>query len=436
MDNLDSLNTFLTERLMTVAGEIFQVFKDAFNDYQGEIERIKEENRCLREALAEIYNRVQERADKHDTSFIQVKLEVEASPGESDPQESRSHPLLSTPTPANLDKESNFPEKSKTKDENDDNSSSSSSSLNTVSSATVKVEPCRSQDVFSEKVKPEAQAENEPACDEQEPLSCTYCDQTFTEIPQLASHVQSHMALFTCEVCGKSFKQKGTLKTHMIVHRKDRPFACAEIFQVVKDTVAQYQDEIDRSKQENIYLRKMLAEVSISNGPVSTGAQTSRRTGFLPEQQNSNQELVDSETSLIQVKLELSTMEQDLCPEQEDVEARDAPTQHVPSPPAEDVTVKLEHGDAQVGSGDELPSCPTNSESQFEPNPQSSQRDFSNLPFHLQSPAAEKLFRSKVRRKPLRSDGNSKGRKHARSKEKKLRCDLCGKWTDQMSNRD
>ncbi|KAI5614429.1 gastrula zinc finger protein XlCGF7.1-like [Silurus asotus] len=209
---------------MTVAGEIFQVFKDAFNDYQGEIERIKEENRCLREALAEIYNRVQERADKHDTSFIQVKLEVEASPGESDPQESRSHPLLSTPTPANLDKESNFPEKTKTKDENDD--SSSSSSLNTISSATVKVEPCRSQDVFSEKVEPEAQAENEPASDEQEPLSCTYCDQTFTEIPQLASHVQSHMSLFTCEVCGKSFKQKGTLKTHMIVHRKDRPFAC------------------------------------------------------------------------------------------------------------------------------------------------------------------------------------------------------------------
>ncbi|KAI5093589.1 gastrula zinc finger protein XlCGF57.1-like isoform X2 [Silurus meridionalis] len=203
-----------------------------------------------------------------------------------------------------------------------------------------------------------------------------------------------------------------------------------EIFQVFKDAFNDYQGEIERIKEENRCLREALAEIynRVQERAVSTGAQTSRRTGFLPEQQNSNQELVDSETSLIQVKLELSTMEQDLCPEQEDVEARDAPTQHVPSPPAEDVTVKLEHGDAQVGSGDELPSCPTNSESQFEPNPQSSQRDFSNLPFHLQSPAAEKLFRSKVRRKPLRSDGNSKGRKHARSKEKKLRCDLCGKW--------
>lgn len=43
--------------------------------------------------------------------------------------------------------------------------------------------------------------------------------------------------------------------------------AAAEIFQVVKDTVSQYQEEIERSKQENIYLRKMLAEVSINNGP-------------------------------------------------------------------------------------------------------------------------------------------------------------------------
>lgn len=42
--------------------------------------------------------------------------------------------------------------------------------------------------------------------------------------------------------------------------------AAAEIFQVVKDTVSQYQEEIDRSKQENLYLRKMLAEVSINNG--------------------------------------------------------------------------------------------------------------------------------------------------------------------------
>ncbi|XP_026791069.3 gastrula zinc finger protein XlCGF26.1 [Pangasianodon hypophthalmus] len=231
MSHLESLNRFLTERLMTVAGEIFQVFKDAFSDYQGEIERIKQENRCLREALAEIYNSVQERADKHnlnqkalntDISLIQVNLEL-ASPKKCDPQQSQSHAHTCTSKPEklaeDLDPESSFSEKPGLRDENEH-----SSSLHTGSSVTVKVEPCDSPAVFSAEVKNEAEVDQ--ARDQQEPLSCTYCDQTFTELPQLASHVQTHMALFTCEICGKSFKQKGTLKTHMIVHQKERPFGC------------------------------------------------------------------------------------------------------------------------------------------------------------------------------------------------------------------
>lgn len=154
------------------------------------------------------------------------------------------------------------------------------------------------------------------------------------------------------------------------------------------------------------------------------GAQTSRTVP--PAEQNSNQEVVDSESSLIQVKLELSTMQEDVEAQQP---ARDAPTCRVATDPAEDVTVKLERGDTQVVCSDDLTSGQANPESQFDPNAQSfSQNDFTNLPFHLQSPAAERLFRSKVRRKPLRSEGNPKGRKLTRCKEKKLRCDLCGKW--------
>lgn len=122
-------------------------------------------------------------------------------------------------------------------------------------------------------------------------------------------------------------------------------------------------------------------------------------------------------------------MQEELSTEQqEDVELQQ-PTRDEPSDATEDVTVKLECSDDQVLCTDDLAACPTNSEGPFEPDPQSfSQHDFSNLPFHLQSPAAERLFRSKVRRKPTRSEGNSKGRKHTCSKGKKLRCDLCGKW--------
>lgn len=36
-----------------------------------------------------------------------------------------------------------------------------------------------------------------------------------------------------------------------------------EICQVFQETVAAYQEEINHSKQENIYLRKMLAEIAL-----------------------------------------------------------------------------------------------------------------------------------------------------------------------------
>lgn len=121
-------------------------------------------------------------------------------------------------------------------------------------------------------------------------------------------------------------------------------------------------------------------------------------------------------------------MQEDLTTEQQDDVEEQQPVRDSSSDPPEDVEVKLEFGDAPEIGLDGLISCPGNAESQLDPDPQSSQHDFSNLPFHLQSPAAERLFRSKVRRKPLRSDGNPKGRKLVRSKEKKLRCDLCGKW--------
>ncbi|KAF5895876.1 gastrula zinc finger protein XlCGF26.1-like [Clarias magur] len=163
-----------------------------------------------------------------DTSLPQASLEV-ASPKKSNPQQSQNHPQTCKTKLENiaqdLETDLSFSDKTGVTDENED----SSSSLHTAYSVTVKVEPCASQSqaVFSAEVKNEAESEADQATDQQEPFSCTYCDQTFTDVAQLASHVRSHMAVFTCEVCGKSFKQKGTLKTHMIVHQKERPFSCS-----------------------------------------------------------------------------------------------------------------------------------------------------------------------------------------------------------------
>ncbi|XP_072522193.1 uncharacterized protein [Salminus brasiliensis] len=232
----------------------------------------------------------------------------------------------------------------------------------------------------------------------------------------------------------------------------------AEIFQAVKDTLSEYQDEIDRSKQEVVYLRKMLAEVSIGGGGGGgADVQTIQADGVLLEQQNSHQDPLDPEPSVVQVKLELSATEQDAETQQPlsdavpaccipaDPDTPQEPPQHraVDMEDEEDagvsvdshVTVKLERCDSQTFCSDEMNPCAVQNESlwnQFrtiddEPGPhRPSQCDFSHHPFHLQSPAAENVFPHKACDKPFRG-GLLKTRMVAHHKARAYRCDLCGK---------
>ncbi|XP_072522635.1 uncharacterized protein [Salminus brasiliensis] len=247
MSKLEFLNSFLTERLMSVAGEIYEVFKDTVAEYQGEIARILEENRCLRKTLAEIdISRVEPRPGSQtssgdgvkerssnpelldsEPSVIQVKLELATLKQECEPQPSFNNPYACTP---DLEKSARSPEpapsfsdKPVVLEENED------SGLHMDTVVAVKAEPDRYQAFPSGPTSSsEAQKEevNLQAGDEQGSLSCSYCGRTFDEASQLASHLQGHMVLFSCEVCGKPFKTKGALRTHMIVHQKERPFNC------------------------------------------------------------------------------------------------------------------------------------------------------------------------------------------------------------------
>ncbi|KAG9260537.1 zinc finger protein 180-like [Astyanax mexicanus] len=229
----------------------------------------------------------------------------------------------------------------------------------------------------------------------------------------------------------------------------------AEIFQAVKDTLSEYQEELERNKQEVIYLRKMLAEVSISS---VADVPTIQADGTILEQPSCHQDPLDSEPSVIQVKLELSNAEQDPEPQQPlsdcvpsccvpaDAETPQEPPQHRAVDMEDEVeeacatleshiAVKLERPDSQTFCADEMNPCLVQNESlwnQFrpvddEPGPhRSSQCDFAHHAFHLQSLPTENVFPHKVSEKPSRG-GHMKTRRGAHHKTRAFRCDLCGK---------
>uniref|UniRef100_A0A3B1JXQ1 Zinc finger protein 136-like n=1 Tax=Astyanax mexicanus TaxID=7994 RepID=A0A3B1JXQ1_ASTMX len=83
-----------------------------------------------------------------------------------------------------------------------------------------------------------------------------------------------------------------------------------EIFQLVKETLSEFQEEVYRCRQENIQLKRRLAETSSTEPDVQM-----KHVDFPVEDQNSSQGLVgaelDTETSAVQVKVEFSTQLQD-----------------------------------------------------------------------------------------------------------------------------
>ncbi|XP_035376523.1 zinc finger protein 2 homolog isoform X3 [Electrophorus electricus] len=100
--------------------------------------------------------------------------------------------------------------------------------------------------------------------------------------------------------------------------------AAGEIFDAVKDAVSGYQQEVERTKQENRRLMRMLAEmkaVSMETSPADVHA--SDADGVVSENQNFNQGPLVSDPSLIQ--LELATMKQEADTQLNEVPTRISP---------------------------------------------------------------------------------------------------------------
>ncbi|KAL1266050.1 hypothetical protein QQF64_004077, partial [Cirrhinus molitorella] len=210
--------------MTAVAEEIFNALKDNIIEYEQEIERLKQENCCLRSALTETHNDtagagVLQGPVGPELSEIQVKMEVatvishepltqEASTITSPHSESfkwqEPHQSLS-PLPNVLLKNAN------------------SGGTNPQSSITIKSEPCENQ--AGESNSSPVQSVSGCHAELPDPSSLQLYIEASDEVLQKA--VQNHQNTSICKICSRSFSTKGSLQRHMVVHQNMAPFSCA-----------------------------------------------------------------------------------------------------------------------------------------------------------------------------------------------------------------
>ncbi|XP_060894484.1 zinc finger protein 70-like [Labrus mixtus] len=227
MSSVESLRGFVNERLTAAAEEIFRVFQRTIVEYEEEIERqrrllgdvlnpeiklrrieLPQQHVCKEEeVLTDQLLCTQERnssLDQEDPEPPQVKEEQEeistSQEGEQLELKQEDETFSGTPTHEECDDSDAEPTKRRRKNNGRCNN------VYIPNSPHFQTSP-----------------RSEKRCN-----SCDTCGKTFKYKSRLQTHVNVHTGErpYSCEVCGKDFRLSGVLLVHMRTHTGEKPYMC------------------------------------------------------------------------------------------------------------------------------------------------------------------------------------------------------------------
>ncbi|KAL0985092.1 hypothetical protein UPYG_G00152810 [Umbra pygmaea] len=236
MTKIEILKFFLKQRLIAAAEEIFGAVEETIVEYQEEVSRTREENNRLRGMLDVKPEIILHKIDLHQPIVPVSKeqgafehLDLSPSRGQVDPE-----PTLIKEEPKSTESKVDH--------------------LETHVGARV-CHVCGK--FFSGNNELNDHMKIHPG---EKTFRCPDCGKCFRKNPDLTAHKRVHTGErpYRCKFCGKGFTQSGNLAVHMKSHSGEKPHHCPVCGKSFSRTIAEYQQEVSRTKEENSRLRSML----------------------------------------------------------------------------------------------------------------------------------------------------------------------------------